>query len=178
MNIDPEILTRCADAGIFASTSADSGIHRREAFARAVIETYVAASSPGDLMHYIDTHPDIREGEVFADATLRLLRERDDLKARVAKLEWRPVSVRPTAADSDGEGYLAATDGNEIRMILACEPPLWPPHGMTHWMPFVPPVAPSPVTFDDWWQSASEEERRVAAQRDWESTRACKGGDL
>jgi len=184
MNIDPELITRCAAAGTHAAQCSNSSLlsldpykssdqNAREAFARSAIETYLHSSSPGDLMAYIDSHPDIREGEVFVDAVLRLLRERDDLKARVAQLEWRPVSVPPTSDDADRRGFVATLSpfgcSNDHSVDLYDR---W--ENVAYWRPYtVPPVT---ATFERWWATATEDEKRTAAQRDWESTRACKGG--
>lgn len=41
-------------------------------------------------------------------ATLRA--QLAEKEARLAKLEWRPVSVRPTEADADSEGFVQALD--------------------------------------------------------------------
>lgn len=188
MNIDPDLITRCAAAGAAAARSNLYATNEtcmwvtagdltdqpaREAYARAVIETYMHSSSPGDLMEYIDSHPDIRDGEVFADAVLRLLRERDELAVRVEELEWRPVTVPPTRADADRRGFVSTLSrtgsANDHSVDLYDR---W--ENVTHWRPYTTPSAPAPLTFDQWWATATEEERRVSAQRDWDSTRACK----
>jgi len=172
MTIPPDILKLCATKGAAAADLALQGeshavwVHHpnesdqpaREAFAAAAIEAYLA--------HTVDGYD--RRYPTLAAMTA----ERDALQARLAQMDWRPVSVRPTAEDCDEDGDVTVGWGEKC---CTCSVDIWPPQKATHWMPFTPPPADP---FEQWWKNATEEGRRTAAQRNWESDRASKGGAL
>jgi hypothetical protein len=171
MTIPPELLKLCAAEGDAAALHAlngssamyvnpeyDSDQDAREAFAAAAIETYLAHTVDG----YDRCYPTLAA----------MTAERDALQARLAQMDWRPVSVRPTAEDCDEDGDVTVGWGE---ICCTCSVDIWPPQKATHWMPFTPPPADP---FEQWWKNATEAERRTAAQRNWESNRASKGGAM
>ena len=65
-----------------------------------------------------------------------------ELEVELARHQWRPVSVKPTAGDTDAEGYVCvcSADGR-IRGVHRIE---WPfGTGVTHWRPFCTPPSPT-----------------------------------
>jgi hypothetical protein len=75
-------------------------------------------------------------------------------EARLAQLEWRPVSVKPTREDGDEKGRIAVTGGS--RLFVAPWNGL--PDGTLGWLPFMPPPQPTAedkerADFEEWWKT-------------------------
>lgn len=90
---------------------------------------------------------DSRAREAFAQAVADEVAK--DYQESLAKLEWRPVSVKPTKEDADSDGYVCAfdTDG---------ELSIWHYNEIfgrrfTHWRPASPPPQQVDAAFESWW---------------------------
>jgi len=136
------------------------------------------------------THQALVESQVIAtqanQACERLVVERDDLRAelakrdeRLAKLEGRPVSVRPTREDGDSRGNVCAVLHTGELCIQAISHPF--SDAVCAWWPFSPPPAPSPEEierreFEAWWNSSDNfAASKPVAWHAWQA-RAAKEG--
>ena len=115
--------------------------------------------------------------------TLRAeLAKRDE---RLAALEWRPVSVKPTREDADEGGKVIWTNGTSYLEIdwndIDGMHPSW-----KWWRPFSPPPAPSPEEierreFEAYYAEADPRTpqnpfEKEAAWKAWQAARAGKEG--
>lgn len=115
------------------SAYCDDAIHR-EAFAQAVIDAYLK----DDDMLKKRVHELMAELVLWKDRTERQCQRAEAAESRLAALEWRPVSIKPTDADADSQGRIIYTDGKEITyhcnhdLAVKC---------FSHWRPAaLPPV--------------------------------------
>ena len=72
-----------------------------------------------------------------------------DYQERLAQLEWRLVSVKPTKDDADSDGYVSVLDE-------AGELSIWRydfdfSRRATHWRPASPPPQQVDAEFESWW---------------------------
>lgn len=78
-----------------------------------------------------------------------------DVEKRVAELDWRSVSVKPTKEDGDADGYVRVTNG-KTEWGAPFDDLTWNGE-CTHWMPFIPLPVPTPeeksrAEFEEAWR--------------------------
>lgn len=100
-------------------------------------------------------------------------------KARLAQLEWRPVSVIPTKEDANSFGYLEATDGIHTCHFKYQNYPI--ASSWTHWRPAALPESPDPIVaeFTKWWEDQMDDPLPVGsatALRIWKAAKKANKG--
>lgn len=92
---------------------------------------------------------DSRAREAFAQAVADEVAK--DYQERLAQLEWRPVSVKPTKEDADSDGSVCVLDE-------AGELSIWRydfnfGRRVTHWRPASPPPQQVDAEFESWYKT-------------------------
>lgn len=94
----------------------------------------LTARSAGQLLEITSLHHLLDEGDA----------EYAEVKADLERLQWRPVSMAPTAEDADATGNVETITPEGRMMLRKFSSWPWAAHEVTHWRPFCPPPAPTP----------------------------------
>ncbi len=117
------------------------------------------------------------------DARTELSKQAEEiarLAARVAELEWRPVSVRPTVNDADSLGYLYVHEKSGVQCRCFWHAVNTNHH--THWRSSPPPAPTTEETerakFEAWWNTYGAEHQlpKAGAFKLWQVIHSSKEG--
>lgn len=154
---------------------------------RLVEATGAAQKQIADAMYWNGKHA--QKGKELADEVsvltgkLQVERAFNATKdAEIARLSWRPVSVKPTEADADREGFVFIMGGRFTARLHYLE---WGnlPSMFTHWRPFSLPPAPTvqdemeaayQASLKETWMDASQWNSKEAFEKGWQAVRTSK----